>query len=484
MSGMSHSSDSPASAPQPPSLPDREDAKPARAFLLRAIALGVVLFLLLLGLNQIRGVLRERIQLRAEAVSEIRDSWGPDQTLVGPLIRIPYEHLEEVNEAWTDNGRRYERTHREPVRRHLWLAPQSLDASLDISTEPRYRGIYEAIVYGGTATLEAQFQADAEQWPDDTTILWEEAEIVVSLDRGASLRARPVFTLDNRPLTPRPKPDLASWDGVIAAPTRINSTQLANGFPFTARLELQGTGTLQLAPLGDSSSLRFVGDWAHPSFQGSPLPVFRDITDDGFEARWKTTEFARGFPSPSFDSAKHRLELKTLRAHAVGVALLQPVDAYRMAERALKYGILFIALVFAAFLLFEVLAAIPLHPVQYLLVGAALILFFLGFLALSEVIAIGPSYLLSASACILLISIYSRSVLRAGRRAWAMATGLITIYGYLYFVLRSESYALLAGTALLFAALAAIMLATRNLDWSRPVRKTLPDRQGARLSSQ
>ena len=152
-------------------------------------------------------------------------------------------------------------------------------------------------------------------------------------------------------------------------------------------------------------------------------------------------------------------------ARAPATVASPAAEGYRMVERALKHGVLVLALVFTAFFLFEILAGLRLHPVQYALVGAALCLFYLALLALGEVAAPGPAYIVAAAASSALITLYSAAILRSRGRAGIIAALLAAVYGALYVVLRMEDYALLAGTAALFVALGAVMYCTRHIDW-------------------
>jgi len=157
--------------------------------------------------------------------------------------------------------------------------------------------------------------------------------------------------------------------------------------------------------------------------------------------------------------------LKKFLAASFGVAFTQPVDGYRLVERAEKYGVLFFVLVFTVFFLFEVTASLRIHPLQYAMVGAALCLFFLGFLALSEIWTIGRAYGTAAAGCTGMVSLYALSFLRTGWRTLVIGIGLGAMYGYLYFVLQSQDYALVAGTLALFATLAVVMFCTRRINW-------------------
>jgi len=212
--------------------------------------------------------------------------------------------------------------------------------------------------------------------------------------------------------------------------------------------------------------VRLTAAWADPSFVGASLPASRSISSDGFDAEWKSTHFSRSF-SQHWTSRQTELKdaLRAITQSASGVDFAKPVDGYRLAERAQKYGVLFFVLVFTVFFLFEVTAPLRIHPLQYAMVGAALCLFFLGFLALSEFLPTGGAYGIAAAACTVLVSLYSLSVLKSGKRTIVVTGGLAATYSYLFFVLKSQDYALLAGTGALFAALAIVMFCTRRINW-------------------
>jgi inner membrane protein len=160
-----------------------------------------------------------------------------------------------------------------------------------------------------------------------------------------------------------------------------------------------------------------------------------------------------------------RTPAKTAEAPRPEANALRFVDAYRMVERSLKHGVLVLALVFAAFFVFEIVAGLRVHAVHYSLIGAALCLFYMALLALGEIITPGYAYLAAASASSLLITLYSAAILRAWERAGFVAGLLAAVHSVLFVVLRMEDFALLAGTGALFAALSAVMFFTRNVDW-------------------
>ncbi len=227
------------------------------------------------------------------------------------------------------------------------------------------------------------------------------------------------------------------------------------GVAFTARealafsftLELAGSEALALAPQGADTAVTMRADWPHPSFQGRFLPAEHDIGASGFTASWRVSRFAA----------------QGARNEAIAVSFIEPVGLYQMLERASKYGFLFIGLTAAAFLLFELLRRLAIHPIQYALVGLALAMFFLLLTALSEHLGFGAAYAIATAACVALVTAYLVRLSRAV--ALFFGAGLAALYAVLYALLQSEDYALVGGSLLLFALLAAVMLGTRRVDW-------------------
>jgi inner membrane protein len=236
--------------------------------------------------------------------------------------------------------------------------------------------------------------------------------------------------------------------------------------PFRLNLSLNGSGGLSFAPLGAQTTVKLTSPWPDPSFFGTFLPAERKVTRDGFEATWQVSYYGRNFPQQwTSQTAESCLTPANAESSLFGVNFLSGIDAYRNTERAIKYGVLFIVLIFAAFFLFELLAALRIHPFQYAVVGAALCLFYLGLLSLSEFIPFGSAYLATAGATTLLICFHSAKMLKSGARTFIVAGLLAGIYGFLFVALQLQDYALLLGTGGLFAVLAVVIWLTRNIDW-------------------
>ena len=215
-------------------------------------------------------------------------------------------------------------------------------------------------------------------------------------------------------------------------------------------------------PFGRETSVSLRSNWPHPSFQGNWLPAKRAVTDHGFEASWSIPFLGRNYPQAWNDGTSMS---ETVAASKFGLDLITPVDEYRMAERSTKYAGLFILLTFATIWLIEVLARLRVHPIQYLLVGAAMCLFFLLELALSEHLGFAPAYAVASVAVVGLIASYSLAALHSPRRAGVVGGLVAALYAYLYVLLKNEDYALLIGSVGLFLMLAAVMYLTRRIDW-------------------
>ena len=431
--------------------------------------IGVLTLIMLIPVFKIWSLLEERQARRDAAVSEITGTWGKEQEIVGPVLVVPYRYTVKTQRTEVVNGRStIVEADEHPTGRACFLPSKlKIDAKLDPQT--RKRSIYKAVVYGGQIAISGEFQTpsfdDLGVKPDE--ILWDEAVVAVAATdlRGVDTALALSWNGKEIPLTPGCP--LPGFDTGISA--RLRGAFAADfaekapaAIPFSLNLRLNGSKGIRFAPIGMATEARLAAAWPDPSFCGAFLPAKREITPDGFDASWSVSYYGRGYPQKWTENGGPRAD--KLRESMFGVSLLTTVDQYRTVERALKYAILFIVLAFAGFFLFEVMARVRIHPVQYTLVGATLCLFYLLLLALSEFAGFGIAYLAGAVASSLLIGVYTTGVLRNGRRGLLTALSLGGVYGFLYVVLQLEDYSLLIGSAGLFIVLAAIMLATRRMD--------------------
>lgn len=453
-----------------PSTPPPEESSRRPAWrnrtTVKMLAVACLVLLGLIPLALIRGVLAERRARHHEAVANITSTWGNPQVIAGPMLVVPYQRRVKTWKDQTVNGRveRIELTETVVARAHF--LPAELSVTGNVRPDRLHRGIYEALVYRSTLEVAGRFARPSfDEWkvaPGD--VLWDEAVLIVAISdlRGASEALRVKWGGQSLPLVPAPRTgDLGP--AVQARLPQTPFTEETMGFEFA--LNLNGSQSLNFAPFGMQTRVRLTSPFPDPSFHGTFLPAQRTVTAGGFEADWQVSYYGRGYPQQWSDAVGNPLQGDVLGTSTFGVGLLPVLDSYRYVERATKYGILFLALVFTAFFLFEVRLLTRVHPFQYTLVGAALCLFYLALLSLSEFIPFGWAYLAGSVAATTLIGFYSAWVLGGARRAWLVAAGLAAIYAFLYVLLRQQEYSLLYGTGALFLALAVVMYATRRLDW-------------------
>jgi inner membrane protein len=447
--------------------------------LVLAILIGMVLSI---PLFSVWLLVYDRQQQSQTAQSSIAQGWGGPQTLAGPLLVIPYRAT--VTETVTEGNRPVVRSRQ--VWRELSLSPEVADLETAMRPERRKRSIYEVVVYEAAVSGKARFAlpADLSRFgvaaPD---MALDRAELRFGLSDPRGIFGQPPrVTVAGRPLrlqpgggTPR-----TGGSGFFAW---IDATALA-GAPVVADFayNVRGNGWLSLAPQAGDTSWRVTSPWPHPSFQGGFLPTERSVDDKGFSATYRVGNLALGqslvsTADPSTPDPAARQEMVAqgasatqtpAGAHDARIDLVQPVDLYSQVSRAAKYGFLFIGFTFLAFLLFDVIGGVRVSAVEYLLVGAGLVLFFALLLAFAEVIGFTPAYVLASAAIIGLNTAYSAAVLKSWRRAGFIGALLTGLYVVLYILLSLEAFSLLIGSLMLFAALAAVMYLTRNLNWGGP----------------
>jgi inner membrane protein len=427
----------------------------------------ILIFLLLIPLSMIGSVLTERLFRRDQTISEITATWGKEQVLVGPVMNIPYRYPRKVWKEETINGKVEKKEVLEYVLGNAFFLPETLAVQATMNPNKLHRGIYDAVVYSAHLTLSGQFaRPDFESFRIPIQdVYWQDASITFAIPdlRGVREVIQLSWGDTHSPFTPGTSlPDFSS--GMQA---KISDMQPNNAsWSFQVDLTVNGSNQIRFAPVGTKNMVKITSNWPDPSFKGAFLPMDRKVTPAGFEAVWQVSYYGRDYPQQWRDQDNPlRFNAPAVEASLFGVAFLAQVDSYRNVERSIKYGILFIILIFAAFFLFEVLAPIRIHPFQYLLVGAGLCLFYLALLSLSEFISFARSYLIAASICSGLISLYSLTMLRSGSRTLIIAGELASIYGFLYAILQMQDYSLLFGTIGLFIVLAMVMYFTRNIDW-------------------
>lgn len=431
----------------------------------------VVGFLLSFPLFSIYLLNYDRQSQSREATQSITAGWGAAQTISGPVLVIPYRAT--ATETVVQNGQSVTRTNQ--VMRELTLAPETAELSTDVRPEVRKRSIYEAVVYDAKIAGKARFAFPpdlARTGVDPSQMDLTRAELRFGLSDPRGLGANPVVSADARPLRLQPGGGSSGGRGFFAwlDASGLSGQPIAVDFSF----DLRGNEALSLAPQAGDTRWTVRSSWPSPSFGGDFLPGARNVAARGFDATYRIGNLAlgrslvstadAGAPTPSAAGPDDRTTADP-QAQTAQISLIQPVDLYSQVNRAVKYGFLFIGFTFLALLMFDVIGGVRVSPVEYLLMGAALVLFFALLLAFAEVIGFTPAYILASAAIAGLNTAYSAAVLGSWRRAAFIGALLVGLYAVLYILLSLEAYSLLIGSLLLFAALSGVMYATRRIDW-------------------
>ena len=449
----------------------------------KILIIGFLMVLITIPLTMIDSTILERMHFREEAVQSIATDSVAQQTLLGPVLVIPYtESYKEPDGV--------DPVSKKPVMRDVslrqrhYVFPNELLINGQIGTDERHRGIHKVLVYTSQHAMSGDFilpglETLARSKPG-STLSAGTPFVSIGLSDTRGLRNFPKIIWNGKPYEFKQGSDLLSYQHGLHAPLPVMDLSSAASVGFKLDLAIDGIERIDFVPLAKNNQVNLKSAWPHPQFGGRFLPSLKTngASENGFNANWSISSLSSNAQQQllALEAQGEKAEkagdkegvaaaAKNLSLDDFGVAFIEPINIYSQAQRAIKYGLMFVALTFAAFFLFEVLRQLPIHPVQYLLVGMALVLFFLLLISLSEHIAFYLAYLLASSACVLLIGFYLMYVLQNWKRGFALGSALTVLYGVLFGLLQSENNALVMGSLLLFTVLAAIMIVTRKVDW-------------------
>ncbi len=453
----------------------------------RIAIIGILALLLLIPISMVKNLIYERESTKRAAVSEISQKWGEQQTIAGPILSVPYKKY-VINEKGERVG----------VTQYAHFLPETLLIDGAIEPQIRSRGIFDAVVYSseinfsgkftqpnilnlGVEDIEADWDnvfisvgiSDTRGIENELKLNWNNAEIkfkpgvqtsdVIRLVgnnyeiipyEGNRLEMKTLSVSDQST-----KIDVGQGLGISAPLPASIKNKNVDGYEFSFKLNLNGSRDLHFIPVGRTTEISLKSDWDKPSFGGAFLPDTRTVADDGFEASWKILDLNRGYPQSWLGSAYN------IYSSASGVKLLAGIDGYAKSTRSVKYAILIVVLTFLVFFFAEVFNRKRIHPIQYILIGLAMVLFYALLVSISEIAGFGWAYLISSIATIGLITLYSKSVLANAKMALIQSSILAFLYFFVYIILQLEDYALLIGSALLFSILAIVMYLSRKVDW-------------------
>ena len=420
------------------------------AVIIKIAAIAFLSLMLLIPTAMIQSLVSERQQRLNEATREISSKWGGEQQIAGPILAVPYYSHDYDAEKKT-----------EVLTRHLaYFLPENLDVTAEMTPEVRYRGIFQVAVYNASLTFSGKFKKPTFDSSKKLDVMWEDAFVTVGISDLRGIKENVKFGWNGKEVDCEPGVKISS---IVASGITVNKVLSAQEdvieYVFRFNISLNGSKSLALVPVGKQTSAKISSSWQNPSFDGAFLPAAREISEKGFDAQWSVLELNRNYPQ-RWDDYKVNLS-----ESAFGVSLLLPVDTYQITERSMKYAILFIVLTFTVFFFVEIMRKLRVHPVQYILVGFGLVLFYLLLLSLAEQMHFAVAYIIASIGIITMITSYSLSIFKIKKLAAMMAAILVLLYTFLYILLQMQDYALLMGSVGLFIIMSTIMYLSRKIDW-------------------
>ncbi len=428
----------------------------------RMLMVGILILTLLIPLSYIKNLIQERAYRQESVVKEINQKWGNEVLLYGPVLKIPYQ-IHSVKKIWDDKTKSYLEEDLITVN-HAFFFPNTLDIKTNVESETLGRSIYESVVYTANMNIKGSFITPNFEIKDiaKEDILWNKATVLINSTNLKGIRSNLELKIGKDSYGLQSRYSQNSYTNTLETEfLKDDSLPKENQVDFSMDLVINGSEQLRFIPVGRETNVSMTSNWASPSFNGNYLPdtKTKEITENGFKANWKVLQINREFEQEFFGS------LPEIDSSAFGVKLLIPVDEYQKSERASKYGYLVIALTFLVFFLIQTISRIHIHPFQYLMIGLALTMFYTLLISISEHSSFLSAYVIAGISVVLLISTYSKAILKSFKFMGFVAASLAALYAFIFVIIQLENYALLVGSVGLFIILGTIMMISRKIDW-------------------
>lgn len=444
---------------------------------IKLMSIGFILLLLMIPNAMVQDLISERRSLQQSVINEVGEKWGKAQTLIGPILTIPFK-----TQMQTDEGKLKE------ITQMAYFLPESLKIAGNMLPEVRKRSLYKVNLYKSNLQITGNFGALGLDFLElqKEQFEWDKAKIIIGISDLAGIEDNIFLNWNEQQLRMQPGIPQAmqtgSFNGAsshsvdeyyganqkrysassalasgVSVPVDLSGTE--NLLSFSLNLKLRGSQMIHFAPIGKETTASLTSEWATPSFEGNFLPSHHEISEQGFAADWKVLDFNRNYPQ-QWVGKQNQLKNSTF-----GVKLFASVDEYTKNTRSAKYAFLLISLSFLVFFFFEIINGLNIHSIQYVFIGLAISIFYVLLLSLSEHIGFNSAYWISTSAIIGLIVAYSAAILKDTKKITILAAILAALYIFIFIILQLEDYALLAGSIGLFTVLAIAMLLSRKIDW-------------------
>ncbi|WP_372794924.1 cell envelope integrity protein CreD [Lutibacter sp.] len=434
----------------------------------RMLMIGVLIIVLLIPLSYIESLINERANRQESIVQEINEKWGNEILLYGPILKIPYKTYTE--KIITSIDVKNNRTEKIEHLNYAYFFPTKLEMNATINPEEKKRGIYTTSVYKGEISMNGSYGKPDFSSIDieNEDILWDKTTIIIKTSNLKGINNQVIINFNNHKFSFLPKyeennnnlSDEVSLNKLETNYLNKEVLPFTNDSYFTIKFNSSGSKQIRMIPIGKETNLTITSNWKTANFIGNFLPLNSDkISENGFNAIWKVLHINRPFSQEYFKI------LPNLKEYAFGVNFMIPVDEYQKSERSAKYGFLVISLTFLIFFLIQSISKIIIHPFQYLMIGLALTMFYTLLISISEHSNFLKAYLIAGVSVIILITLYSKSILKTFKFPLFIGASLSALYTFIFVIIQLENYALLVGSLGLFLILSIIMYASRKIDW-------------------
>jgi inner membrane protein len=419
----------------------------------KLLAIAFLILLLLIPQNMLTGLIHEREFYKSEATMQVTEKWASAQTIAGPMLKIPIERTELIEKELHKTQGAY------------YILPEKFQANMAMETETRKKGFYNVPVYTSVNDFKGEFLASEIEKikKSNEIILWKDIEIVIGIQDLKGIVGIPRLTVNGDSLELSPaNNDGSSGLKMMKASFPVEESAIAKkgSFSFELSATIKGTDQLNLIPVGKSTKAEVSGNWPHPGFEGAFLPMSHSINEEGFTAQYEVSHFNRAFAGILISPFDPLVLQETM-----AIQMVVPADEYQLGMRAVKYCVLVIILIFMSLFLYESITRTNVHIIQYLLIGAAIIVFYALLIAISEVIGFTGAYICASIATILLIHLYMYSIVSKKRINWLLSGIQCIILSFIAIVIHAQEMSLLMGSIGLFITLAVIMYTSRKIDW-------------------
>jgi inner membrane protein len=442
-----------------------------KSLLLKVIGMLSLITLMSIAVGYINGIIVERQHYQEQVKRQIAKSAAGTQTLVGPILAVPYteEYVDYVDD-FTDKLVKVQKKVTITNHKTAYFLPENIKLTGAFAHEYKKLGIYQALMYQLGGNIQGDFRLPANlnirPMHKNGVITFKPAYLSIGMSDTRGITGKPILNVGNQSYQWMQGSQIKSLDKGIHAKLGNIHSETAQVIPFSFTFNLQGMEDFHFTPIASTNTVSLKSSWQHPHFNGSFLPVSKAIGSNGFSANWAVSALSSSNQTTLLSNLEsNESNTRHDALESLLISFVDPINVYSQADRATKYGLLFIGLTFVGFFLFEILKQLRIHPAQYTLVGLAMAMFYLLLVSFAEMIGFSYAYLTASAACVLLLGYYLSFVLKSKAHGFTFAAFLTALYGALYGILASEDNALIMGSVLMFGLLTIAMVMTRKIDW-------------------